>query len=520
MAAPSSPRLKAVGEFGGDLESFLQHVEEFRSYTTMKDRLDTIRRAMHLRTPPAHRTVPAPATSSEPALKTNYEPESEQEHEPETEAEYTLEKEIKNKPNLEPKHGLKYEPKSEPTLEPKHGLKDEPKSEPILEPKHGLKYEPKSEPTLEPTSKPETLQDSFVVRRMVSLRPDLQFSSLEQDTVLHCQDDSVTAPSLLLALLAPWLVDLLQPVRGQEDSTRNILCPDLRADNLRRFLAEIVAMKDEINLGEDIRSLFRLNFTLGRKETSLEGDNEFDIKELPANEDDNATSVEWETNSEEKKADPFKNRKSRNKYEAKLLAKFEKVCKCELEALTDAQKVKHFKVTHDVYEKCHKCHQLYIKLFDEIHVCKIPKKKAKQTDTTECTVCGKKTHSMEFHSTIPATCLKGCGKTIRNQYIARSHQCSNWMEMPCPTCGKVVRGKVARHTKLWHTSDSEKKWKCEYCGKGFIEEKPFTSHINMHLKLKPHKCRRGCELGFADPANRGQHEKRVHRANMENKLQQ
>ena len=264
----------------------------------MKDRLDSIRRAMHLRTPPAHRTVPASATSSEPQLKTNYDPEPE--------------------------------------------------------------------------------------------RPDLQFSSLEQDTVLHCQDDSVTAPSLLLALLAPWLGQLLQPGRGQQDSTRNILCPDLRADNIRSFLAEIAAMKDEINVGEDIRSLFLLNFTLGRKETSLEGDNEFDIKELPANEDDNVTPVELKTNSEETKTDPFKNRKSKNKYEAKLLAKFEKVCKCELGALTDAQKVKHFKVTHDVYEKCHKCHQLYIKLFDEIHVCKSPKKKAKQTNTTECTVCGKK----------------------------------------------------------------------------------------------------------------------------------
>ena len=43
MAAPFSPRLRAVAEFGTDLEGFLQHVEEFRSYTMMKTRIGSIR---------------------------------------------------------------------------------------------------------------------------------------------------------------------------------------------------------------------------------------------------------------------------------------------------------------------------------------------------------------------------------------------------------------------------------------------------------------------------------------------
>ena len=72
---------------------------------------------------------------------------------------------------------------------------------------------------LEPTSKPDTLhdsvhywEDSLIVRQMVSLRPDLQFCSPEQDTVLHCQDISdisETAPSLFLVLLAPLLGEVL-----------------------------------------------------------------------------------------------------------------------------------------------------------------------------------------------------------------------------------------------------------------------------------------------------------------------
>ena len=76
--------------------------------------------------------------------------------------------------------------------------------------------------------------------------------------------------------------------------------------------------------------------------------------------------------------------------------------------------------------------------------------------------------------------------------------------------GKVVK-QMNRHTRQWHPSDFDKKWECEYCGKGFIDKKVFECHVNIHLQVKPHKCRRGCELGFADPANRNQHKKRVHK---------
>ena len=70
MAAPSLPCLKPVGEFGADLEGFLEHVEDFRSYTMMKDRMDSIKRAMH-------KSMPGPATNNEPKLKANYDPQPE-----------------------------------------------------------------------------------------------------------------------------------------------------------------------------------------------------------------------------------------------------------------------------------------------------------------------------------------------------------------------------------------------------------------------------------------------------------
>ena len=331
----------------------------------MKDKMDSIRRAMNPRRTPAAKTAPEPAARNEPKLQSKYKPEPEPE--------------------------LTLQPEPEPNLEAKKELEEAIETDPELEPKAETKAELESEPEPKINSKQETSPDidqysgeSFVVKRMVSLRPDLQFCSLEHDTVLHCQDDSVPAPSLLLVLLAPWLGDVLQAERGQQDSIRTIFCPDLRAESLRRFLADVAARKEEIHVGEDVRSSFLMNLTLERKYTSQDVP-EVEMKEWTADEDTNEAPVELKTNSEDRKTIHLK---SWNKYKANILSKFEKVCKCALDAQTDSQKIEHFKVTHDIYEKCHKCCKLYIKLIDEIHVCKGPKTKYKQiTNFKECSHC-------------------------------------------------------------------------------------------------------------------------------------
>ena len=81
--------------------------------------------------------------------------------------------------------------------------------------------------------------------------------------------------------------------------------------------------------------------------------------------------------------------------------------------------------------------------------------------------------------------------------------------LKCEHCGKFVK-QIKKHIQLCHTPDSEKKFQCEQCGKGFLDERHMEIHTNTHFKLKPHFCRRGCDLGFTDPRNRRQHEKRVH----------
>ena len=44
-----------------------------------------------------------------------------------------------------------------------------------------------------------------------------------------------------------------------------------------------------------------------------------------------------------------------------------------------------------------------------------------------------------------------------------------------------------------------------------MEEKQLEIHrMNVHLKLRPHKCRYGCDISYNDTSNRNAHEKKTH----------
>ena len=65
--------------------------------------------------------------------------------------------------------------------------------------------------------------------------------------------------------------------------------------------------------------------------------------------------------------------------------------------------------------------------------------------------------------------------------------------------------------KTTHTPDDQKKHQCQDCGKGFISKNGLKEHrMNVHLKLRPYKCRYGCEFAYNDRANRNCHEKKKH----------
>ena len=62
-----------------------------------------------------------------------------------------------------------------------------------------------------------------------------------------------------------------------------------------------------------------------------------------------------------------------------------------------------------------------------------------------------------------------------------------------------------------HKSDIDKRFKCDQCSKGFYSKDQLNNHtMNVHLKLRPFKCRHGRDQAYNDRSNLIQHEKRAH----------
>ena len=81
---------------------------------------------------------------------------------------------------------------------------------------------------------------------------------------------------------------------------------------------------------------------------------------------------------------------------------------------------------------------------------------------------------------------------------------------PCPQCGLQVRD-LDHHILYVHTPDCMKKHQCPECGKGFLTSAEVEDHrMNVHLKLRPYRCRYGCEDSYNDTSNRNSHEKKKH----------
>ena len=95
-----------------------------------------------------------------------------------------------------------------------------------------------------------------------------------------------------------------------------------------------------------------------------------------------------------------------------------------------------------------------------------------------------------------------------NQHMKRVHRPS-----PCQVCGKIVKN-MKQHISTLHKDDSEKKFRCDSCGKGFPGNAQLQSHkMSVHIKSRPYQCRYGgCENipGYNDTSNRNSHEKKKH----------
>ena len=82
----------------------------------------------------------------------------------------------------------------------------------------------------------------------------------------------------------------------------------------------------------------------------------------------------------------------------------------------------------------------------------------------------------------------------------------------CPHCkGYFKKSNLARHFRTAHTKESEKKYQCQQCEKGFIDITSLSVHmISVHSDKKPFTCRYSCGFAASDPGNRNKHEKGKH----------
>ena len=77
----------------------------------------------------------------------------------------------------------------------------------------------------------------------------------------------------------------------------------------------------------------------------------------------------------------------------------------------------------------------------------------------------------------------------------------------CGECGKQTR-ELASHMRLAHTPESERKYKCSFCGKGFVCRQKLEQHEVIHSDARPYPCKYDCGYTCKTPGgNLAKHEK-------------
>jgi len=81
----------------------------------------------------------------------------------------------------------------------------------------------------------------------------------------------------------------------------------------------------------------------------------------------------------------------------------------------------------------------------------------------------------------------------------------------CTQCERRFHRKegLRKHSINIHKEHHEKKFQCDQCGKGFNVKISLKNHMNVHLGLKPFKCR-NCDKCYQNPENKIAHEKKNH----------
>ena len=179
------------------------------------------------------------------------------------------------------------------------------------------------------------------------------------------------------------------------------------------------------------------------------------------------------------------------------------------------EKERHMKVQHMGWYGCHECHVSCERKEDlEKHV-------ESHSVNLICDSCGfevegskaltkMRWHKKTVHEAKPKQC-PDCGEIVLDKdmkkHKAKAHTSAG---AACEICGKVVK-RLAHHMQIMHMAESDKRFVCKECGKGFMDQSTMENHrMSMHIKTQPHRCRYGCENSYNDVSNRNAHERRRH----------
>ena len=96
------------------------------------------------------------------------------------------------------------------------------------------------------------------------------------------------------------------------------------------------------------------------------------------------------------------------------------------------------------------------------------------------------------------------GNTVRAVYKHKQRLHSEKIE--CPDCGKLVVKVEMKQHRLKHLPESERKWKCAHCGKGFTQKQKLQEHELIHTDERPFSCKYVCGYCCKSQSNLGKHE--------------
>ena len=193
------------------------------------------------------------------------------------------------------------------------------------------------------------------------------------------------------------------------------------------------------------------------------------------------------------------------------------VCGCNIQFENRKKKMLHNRVVHKNYFLCETCSKTYKESEDyQMHIQKHAKKiKNNSNICDECGFIAVNKYNLKGHKDLrhdnqmficDICCREFRGKLKLKIHRRRFHRNSE----QCEECSGIFKN-LAKHKKTIHTKESEKKYQCDHCEKGFIDKNRRDVHVqSVHMKKKPYICRYDCGYACADGGNRLKHEKLHH----------